>query len=66
MPINEINDSRPIHQPGIIDEKNRSTSPKGKGERTESEQEKVTVAIVNVANHRPMYTSEKLYISKLP
>ena len=58
--LTSINDSRPILQPGIIDEKNQSTSPKGKGERTESEQEKVTVAIVNVANHRPMYTSEKL------
>ena len=54
-PINEINESRPIHQPGIIDEKDRSTSPKGKGERTESEQEKVTVAVVNIANHCLMY-----------
>ena len=33
---------------------------KGKGKRTESEQEKVTVAIVNVGNHRPRITTEKL------
>ena len=58
--LTPINDPRQIHQPRRIDEKNRSTSPKGKGKRTESEQEKMTVAVVNVANHRPMYTSEKL------
>ena len=36
--LTPINDSGPIHQPGIIDEKNRSTSRIGKGKRTESEQ----------------------------
>ena len=38
----------------------RFISQKEKGERTESEQEKVTVPIENIANHRPRYTSEKL------
>ena len=36
-------------------------SPKGKGEGIESKQEKETVAIVNIANHRPRYISEKLF-----
>ena len=40
--------------------KDRSTSPTGKGQGKESEQEKVTVAVVNIANHRPRTTSEKL------
>ena len=48
MPINDINDPRPSNQPRRID------LP------VESEQEKVTVAIVNIAYHRPRITSEKL------
>ena len=38
--------------------KNRSTTPKGKG--NESEKEKLTVAIVNIANHRVTEMSRKL------
>ena len=39
--------------------KNRSTCPKGKGKRTESNQEKVTVAIVNNANNFASDISEQ-------
>ena len=56
MPIKAINDPRPIHEPRRIDLPVQRKSAK----RTESEQEKVTVAIENVANHRPRYISEKL------
>ena len=54
MPIKAVNDPRPDSSA----KKNRSTSPQGKGKRTESEQEKVTVAIVNNANN-PSYISEQ-------
>ena len=40
--------------------KGRSIRPKEKGKGKESEQEKLTVAIVNSANYRPMTTSQKL------
>ena len=46
----------PIHS----QKKNRSTSPIGKVQGKESEKEKVTVALVNVANHRLWNTSGKL------
>ena len=59
-PINEINDPRPIHQPRRIDEKNRSTSPKGKGKRTEPEQREG-----NGCNCEYCKSPSKVYFRKL-
>ena len=56
IPIKAINDPRPTHEPRRID----LTVQRKSAKITESEQEKVTVAIVNIANHRPRYISEKL------
>ena len=53
MQIKAVNDPRPLHQPRRID------LPVQKGKRTESEQEKVKVAIVNNANNIPIYISEQ-------
>ena len=54
------NQRNQLHQTDQSVKMNRSTSPQGKRKVKESEQEKVTVAIVNVANHRPRTTPEKL------
>ena len=56
MPSNAINHPRPTHQP----KRHRSTGPKGNGEGKESEQQKATVAFVNIAKHRPRTTSDRL------
>ena len=58
------NQRHQLHQTHPSAKKDRFTSLKGKGHWKESEQEKVTVAIVNFANHRPRTTSEKLLPSK--
>ena len=54
------NQRNQLHQTHPSAKKDRSTSPKGKGQGKKSEQEKVTLASVNIANHRPRTTSEKL------
>ena len=56
VPTNAINYTKTIHQPRRID----LPAQKVKGKGKVSEQEKVTVAIVNIADHRPRTTSEML------
>ena len=56
MPTSAINYTRHIHQPRRTD----LPVQLEKGQGKESEQETVTVAVVNISNHRPRTTSEKL------
>ena len=57
MPIKAINDPRPTHEPRRIDLPGQRESAKKK---QSPNKRRKTVAMVNIANHRPRYISEKL------